>query len=810
MRVGIESDIGPLFRPGSDGRSESYAVDLVNAISRETGFGVIYQEAPWSELLARFKAGELDVLAGVTHNAERDRFIDYSVHHLDLKGVAFVRRGAPALRTAADLGSLRIAVQRDGFTHEFLRRNGWDRQLIFVPSTGEALKAVAEGRSDAVLTLELIGKKIIREQKLADIEASGVPLPDLSFRLHLGVQAGDTDRLRLLNEGLAGIRANGVYDSIHEKWIGPLNPRPLRLQDPGPFAVPAIVAMLAFGAVFFWQRHLLIRFRKQAAELQQSQQRLRLVLEIGAHGLWDYDYPSKTPQHDQSWRLNLMGFTAADLAANPDLIRNRIHPDDRPRMAAADARVATGHDDVVMDYRVQTKAGDWRWISSRGRVTSRAPDGKPLRAVGTNTDVTHLKRQEAERAELQAKMLEAQKLESLGVLAGGIAHDFNNLLAVILGNASLIRQDLPSSHTAKRNLDQIEVASRRASDLCRQMLAYAGQGTFAREHVSLVSLIANTTELLRLSIGKHVTIDFELDPATPGIEADRTQMQQVVMNLVINASEAISPPSGNVKLRTGRGRIPLDELVDAVHRPEQITGDFAWLEVTDSGCGMTPETRAKIFEPFFTTKFTGRGLGLAAVLGIVRAHRGVFIVRSTPGQGSTFRIFLPAAAPKLFAEPAPAKTNAPALPPAPAPRPESSALTILVADDEANVLSMVKHVLERSGHRVVVAHNGREAVEIFAARRYEFGLVLLDLTMPVLGGAEALVEIRALNSATRLIMMSGYGQSDVLRPLRANGRVGFIAKPFSADELLAAIAQMMATTIPGAKTQTVESLHPAK
>ncbi|MBC7368069.1 MAG: transporter substrate-binding domain-containing protein [Undibacterium sp.] len=785
MRFGIEAEASPLSFAGPDGNPVGYSVELVAAISREMGFPAIYVQAPWEKLYAQFQAGELDVLPSLAYTAERDRFIDYSVPHLVLHGAAFVRSDGPSLRTNADLRNLRVGVQRDSFSEGFLRQHGWNVHPIYIDTLREGLQAVADNHCDAVLAVGLVGKKIIRELKLTNVVISDVPFPEFNFNLHLGVHAGDADRLALINAGLARIIANGTYDAIYEKWIGPLQPRAVRIKDIQLYLTPGLIIVLGLSAAFAWQRRVLRKVRAQAEALRASEERLKLVLEVGAHGLWDYDHASDRAAPDP-WMCALTGYTLAEIAADPSFLRRRVHPVELPRIAASDSQIALrGRDDVIMDYRVQTKTGDWRWVSSRGKVIVRNPDGSPLRSIGTNTDITELKHQEAERTQIHAKMLEAQKLESLGVLAGGIAHDFNNLLAVILGNAGLAKLALPPSNTeAVLSLTQIETASRRASDLCRQMLAYAGHGSHVRERVALSALTTNTTELLRLSIGKGATLTFDLVPGAPWVEADRSQLQQVVMNLVINASEALGPGPGSIRLATGHGTIDPAHLTDVVYRPEKIAGAYAWVEVADTGHGMTPETRAKIFEPFFTTKFTGRGLGLAAVLGIVRAHGGVFTLHSEVGRGSTFRIYLPAADPAALFAPAP--EHLPVSLPAPA-------AAVLVADDEPTVLLMVTKTLGHQGYRVVTAADGREAVHRFATEPGAFCAVILDLTMPVLDGARALREIRALDPAAHLLVMSGYGRQETLAKLRDAGRVDFLPKPFTTVELLTALARVRQT-----------------
>jgi len=405
------------------------------------------------------------------------------------------------------------------------------------------------------------------------------------------------------------------------------------------------------------------------------------------------------------------------------------------------------------------------------------------REITTLVDITDLKRMAEEKKNLDLKILETQKLESLGILAGGIAHDFNNLLTVIIANTSFLRVSDPDAAARNIRLATIETAGQRAADLCRQMLAYAGKGRFVVELVDLSRLVRETANLLQVSISKKASLVVNLADDLSAVEVDASQIQQVVMNLVINASEALGEATGEIRLTTLRAR-PRPTADGLIHSFGLAPGECASLEVADSGCGMDPITLARIFDPFFTTKFAGRGLGLAAVLGIVRACRGALSVDSAPGLGTTFRLYLPAAA----AAPA-------AIPTAPAsPRPRESQRqgTILIADDEPAVLATAKHLLAHQGYAVVTAEDGNEAVSRFRANPTAFAAVLLDLTMPGLNGAEVLREIRALNPAARVLIMSGFSEQDVLDRLSGLGPVAILHKPFNREMLLSRLAEIAA------------------
>jgi len=380
---------------------------------------------------------------------------------------------------------------------------------------------------------------------------------------------------------------------------------------------------------------------------------------------------------------------------------------------------------------------------------------------------------EAEREHMEMRLQETQKLESLGVLAGGIAHDFNNLLTGILGNASLARLDLPPQSPAEGALEQIERTSLRAADLCKQMLAYAGKGRFVVQPLDVSQLVHDTAHLLQVSISKKAVLKFDLAAGLPLVVGDPSQLRQIVMNLVINASEAIGDRSGIIALHTGLVRADRAYLADMQFASSLPEGDYVFLEVSDTGCGMTPELKARIFEPFFTTKFTGRGLGLAAVLGIVRGHRGALKVYSEPGKGTSFKLLLPMAPGAAVESPAPS----------PLANSWRGSGRILLAEDEETVRTVVARVLESLGFSVTAVADGRAAAELFEVDPSAFTMVVMDLTMPHLDGAQAFARMRHVQPNVRVLLMSGFSEHDATVTFAGKGLAGFLQKPFELAHL---------------------------
>ena len=377
--------------------------------------------------------------------------------------------------------------------------------------------------------------------------------------------------------------------------------------------------------------------------------------------------------------------------------------------------------------------------------------------------------EERKKQEMEAPLQHVQKLESLGVLAGGIAHDFNNILMAIAGNTELALCDLPSTSPARDHLFSIETSNRRAADLCRQLLAYSGKGRFVNEMINLSALVNEIVNMLKVSISKLTTLSLDLDDSLPLAEGDPTQIRQVLMNLVINASEALSDQNGIVSITTGTIDASAEDLAKMTFSTDKIPGPRCYLEVTDTGCGMDQATKDRLFEPFFTTKIEGRGLGMAAVIGIVRGHHGDLDLTSDPGLGTTFRVYFPVAGEaSLLAGPVDVNESL-----------WRGSGLVLVVDDEEPVRNIATQMLARLGFESIVAKNGQEAVEIFTARRDEISCVLMDLTMPTMGGEEAWHKMRLLDPAVKVILASGYNKQELIRDSTLQNRAHFVHKPYS-------------------------------
>jgi PAS domain S-box-containing protein len=402
---------------------------------------------------------------------------------------------------------------------------------------------------------------------------------------------------------------------------------------------------------------------------------------------------------------------------------------------------------------------------------------------GAILGASHVARDISDRRQFEEQLRQTQKLESLGVLAGGIAHDFNNLLTGVLGNASIVSEILPGSSPAQPLLREMSRAAQRLSDLTRQLLAYSGKGKFLLASVNLSELVREISSLIQASVPKNVQIHLRLDDQVPNILADPSQLQQIIMNLIINGAEAIpAGAQGSVTAATSFQMVD-EHYIGTVVAPEELKpGPHVCLEVHDTGKGMDEETQSKIFDPFFTTKLTGRGLGLAAVLGIVRAHKGAVKVYSRPGRGSTFKVLLPAEDQAAMSRPRALHEHL------------RGTDTILVIDDEEIVRKVTRAALELYGYSVIDAADGEEGVEIFSHRQSEIKVVILDLLMPRMGGEETYRRLRLIRPDARVILASGFSDTEALADFAGKDLAGFLKKPFTAVQVGELVKQALGDT----------------
>ena len=527
------------------------------------------------------------------------------------------------------------------------------------------------------------------------------------------------------------------------------------------------------------------RVVERTAQLREREERYRRVSELTS----DYSYAIRLGDDGRQRLLWVTGAFSRLTGYDPAEAWNMgwsgiLAPEDRRAAEECKASLASGHE-VEHEYRIITKSGAIRWLHERARA-ERSPEGDATLRFGAAHDVTERKRAEEEREEAQTQLRESQRIESLGVLAAGVAHDFNNLLTPILGNSRAGLDESQADSSAHARFERIEGAARVAAGLVTQMLTYAGRGSFEMKPLDLSAQVADMVALLEAGVSESARLDVDLPRGLPAINADETQVRQVVLNFITNASEAVTAGGGTIFVRTGVVYADRSLLARALHRGELSEGAYVMLEVRDDGVGMSPETCRHVFEPFFSTKFSGRGLGLAAVLGIVHGHGGAILLDSEPGQGTRFRVLFPIDQ----------SATSDAEPPAEQPFTPRCG-RVLVVDDEEAVSEVAREFLERGGFQVRVAVGGVEGLRVFSEHRAEIDAVVLDWRMPDLDGAGVLKRIRELAPTMPVVIASGLDDpgSGTGGPVAESA--GFVAKPFEWETLLGVVGTAIARREPG-------------
>lgn len=507
------------------------------------------------------------------------------------------------------------------------------------------------------------------------------------------------------------------------------------------------------------------RLAEAHLKLKDSETIYRTLFEQSPDGVQLTDPETTRPVYFNSAMHNQLGYTKEEYGALS--VSDYEHLDDQGRITERVSSLRAGKP-VVFETVYRAKGGGLInvHVSLRGIMISDRP-----MILAIVRDVTERKNAEESRRKLEQQMLHSQKLESLGVLAGGIAHDFNNILTAIIGNVELAKMQLTPESPVRDNIMRIETSALRAADLARQMLAYSGKGRFLIESIDLNRLVEEMLHMMEVSISKKAVLRLDLHRPLPSVIADATQIRQVLMNLVTNASEAIGDKSGIIAITTGCYQYSNDSLRDVWSNENLPEGLYVSLEVTDTGCGMDSETIGKIFDPFFTTKFTGRGLGMAALLGIVRGHKGFVKVYSEPGKGSTFKILLPA-------------ENIPLSEISMEEHVEEwhGSGTVLFVDDEETIRAIGVNMLKKLGFTTITAEDGCKALELYKEHR-DIVLVILDLTMPHMDGEQTFNELRLIDHDVKIIMTSGFSESEVTQKFAGKGLTGFIQKPYTLSEL---------------------------
>jgi PAS domain S-box-containing protein len=526
-----------------------------------------------------------------------------------------------------------------------------------------------------------------------------------------------------------------------------------RRRDGTEFPLELSLTALAGGGIACVVRDLTAR-RQELEALRDTQVRLAAIVRATPLVLFSIDANGRFTLSEGRGLAALglrsgqvVGRTVADVFGDaPCVVENA-----RRALAGAELTATERVGDLVLETH---------WTPVRDE------EGRISGAVGVSRDVT-------EAAGARDAALHHQKLESLGLLAGGIAHDFNNLLVGVVGNASLALGALPEDSPARRAVARVDLAGRRAAQLATQMLAYSGRAERRLERLDLSETAREMGALLEAAATKGARLQLDLPRGLPAVEADAAQLRQGVMNLVVNACDALEGKPGLVRIATGIREVDGGPRAGLTRVPPLLPGRYVCVEVSDTGCGMDASTRVRMFDPFFTTKTRGRGLGLAVVLGVARGHGGGVEVESRLGGGSTFRLLFPPA-------------MGPACPPAGEAGPGDVLRgegAVLVVDDEPTVRRVASRMLRVMGFTPLVARDGLDGLRAFRDLGASLSAAIVDLTMPVMGGEDAFLAMRAIRPDVPIVLMSGYDEAEAMDRLRAERPTGFLRKPFTLESL---------------------------
>ncbi len=520
--------------------------------------------------------------------------------------------------------------------------------------------------------------------------------------------------------------------------------------------------------------------RKQAEEaLRRSEERFKLALEAVTHGIFDWDFQTGKAFFSPYY-YKMLGYEPDEFPACQESWEELLHPEDRESAVKVLKEYFThNRRSHEIEFRLRAKSGEWKWILSRGKIVEWDQQQKPVRFIGTHVDISARKQAEAERNILENQLRQSQKMEAVGQLAGGVAHDFNNMLFVISGYSELILEQMAAEDPMFQNMKEILKVVERAARLVRQLLLFSRKQSMQPGFLDPNELIGNAFNMLRRLIGEHIALEFRPGSDVKNIHADSGQMEQMLMNLCLNARDAM-PEGGKILIETANVHADAGFCRrHALARP----GEFVLIRVSDTGTGIPLELQEHVFEPFFTTKEVGKGtgLGLSVVYGIVRSHEGMIHLYSEPGQGTTLKICLPAETQTVCAESEEFSENIKS----------ADSGVILLAEDEEAVRDMLIQTLEKNGYSVIPAVNGSEALQLYETHQHCIDLALLDLVMPETGGMKVLEKIKAADPKLPVILMTGYSRNMLEKETQLPSRCEMIQKPYSPKELMCKIRAML-------------------
>ncbi len=817
----------PALSMGEDGTARGFYADMLREVAAREDWELRFLPGTFQEGLERVRAGQADLHTSVAVTPARALYLDYGKESSFTVWSILYSHPKAAIHTVLDVLNRRIGLMRGDVNGEHFRELAakFNLEVTYVEygSFEDVLRAVESGQVDGGVATNIFGYS-----QEARFQVERTPVVFSPFETYFATSKGhNPELLKALDTYLAEgkRRSDSGYRQALNRWLAPQMKTGLpSWLVPTSLGLLAALALAILAALAFRRqvdaatgeiRALNVGLERELAERRRMEAQI-LHVASGVSG-----------SYGESFFLDLVKHLAQAIGADGALIGETVTVDGEKRvqtlaicldgrpmenraypLRGSPCERALAGEICIIPQGVQERFPDFSLLKDlqaeayigsplmdsqnkirgllvvihRSLLPAPAEAASLLRIFSTRA-ATELERRSNEGAQqlLERQMQHAQKLESLGVLAGGIAHDFNNLLTAMLGHMNVAETKLAPESPALPHLERLERIIHRAADLTRQMLAYSGKGRFVVRSYDLNHVVQEVTHLLEVSIPKKIALRFDLAEALPAVEADAAQIQQVIMNLVTNAADAIGDREGTIRLITGTHQLDRAYLDQVFQGQDLLPGSYVTLEVSDTGCGMTGEVQERIFEPFFTTKVAGRGLGLSATIGILKGHRAGMRIYSEPGRGTTFKLLFPSTEVKRQEEAI--QTALPAL---------AHQATILLVDDEEMIREAATAVLESLGLTVIPACDGREAVAAVQRPDLKLDLVLMDLTMPHMDGKEAFQIIRRIQPTLPVILSSGYNEQESVQSFSGRGLDAFLQKPYTLRALERTVLEVLA------------------
>ncbi len=768
IRVGI-FPFAPFNYLDKNGNAKGLNPDLLREIAKDEVWDVEFVPGSWAEGLGRLQSQEIDLIMSVAYSPERGDIMDFTYEPVaQLSGQIYVRPEGKSQKIS-DLSGQRIAVMRDDISgRNFIKTAehfGVHCKILEFFSHADVFVAVQKGEADAGVAPHQYGQRHADTYALVPSTIKFSP-----FFIYFASKKGTQhELLSHLDAHLSLWKedSKSVYYQALKHWIPDCN----TMWAFPPWLLYSLVTAGLTALIFATFSFLLKKsVDRKTRELQLSEERFRLAMDATRDGLWDWDITSNTVYYSPGYWL-MLGYKADLQPASVEVWMESIHPDDREVVLSTNYDCIENRcESFVVEYRMRTKTGHWKWIRGRGRAVRREENGHALRIIGTHVDIAERKHTEDENKKLQDQLIHSQKMEAIGTLAGGIAHDFNNILSAILGYAELAQAKLPPESSVTKDLNEVLTAGRRAATLVRQILAFGRQSATERIHLKPTHIVKEAITLLRPSLPSTITIKAHIGTETNTIIADPTQVHQILMNLCTNAFHAMEQAGGTLEITLKNCELSSEDLPSI---PEMQPGQFVVLVISDTGTGIAPEIKHKIFDPYFSTKgiAKGTGMGLAIVHGIIVSYGGLITCESEPGCGTVFKVYFPAIEQEVVLDPQIAE---PVL---------SGKEHILLVDDEEILVKLGRATLERLGYDVTVHTSSIEALSTFQNQPDRFDAVITDQTMPGMTGIDLARQILQINPNLPIILCTGYSSIISEEEVKALGIKGFILKPHTGNDL---------------------------